>query len=319
MSSEEHVDRLERALDFLRNDRRTSQYLLAQQEDGDYEFGIAPLSTPILEKAEMILEETLEKMILGVTEGPKDVTEFSIANTNRNITPVQYLPVDDLPEGARLDYLLTDPNLDEKAYEDWPNPGLQIIRVKEPSGTPLLGLQEFTNHQVVGSSKPILFSRGEQQYDVVEDSLLTIPSKVNAVCFDGFVYIYTPKAFERMYDVRGQYEQHTEDVIDGLAGQDIEIANLSIVDTFKNDIRCLRRIHEIKRHNIHENLEPNAVVEVVNEYDVPVIAEQRNGSLVLDIEDGSKRWKLLDLLSDSYLRSDMTENQYNAPNKQMLD
>ncbi|AOW80898.1 hypothetical protein HTSR_1728 [Halodesulfurarchaeum formicicum] len=319
MSTEEHVDRLERALDFLREGRRSSQYLLSKKEDEHFEYGVAPLSAPILNTAEYIFEQSLEEMVTGVTEGDKKIKQFSIVHTTRNITPVQYLPVGDLPDTARFDYLLSDPSLEERSYEDWPNPDLQMIRVKEPGGTPLLGIQEFTNHQVVGSSKPILFSPGDEQYDVFEDSLLTIPSRVNVVYFDGYIYVYTPKAFERMYDIRGQYEEQTDNVIDTLESRDIKLADDSIADTFKNDIRCLRRINEIKRHDIHEDLEPEAIVETVEEYDVPVIAEEQNGSLVLDIENGSQRWKLLDLLSDSYLRSEMTENQYNAPNKDKLN
>lgn len=318
MSSEEHVDRLERALDFLRESRRSSQYLLSKKED-HFEFGVAPLSAPILNTAERIFEQSLEDIVTGVNEGDKEIKQFSIAHTTRNVTPIQYLPVEELPDTARFDYLLSDPSLEERSYEEWPNPDVQIIRIKEPGGSSLLGLQEFTNHQVVGSSKPILFSSGDEQYDVIEDSLLTIPSRVNAVYFDDYVYVYTPKAFERIYDIRGEYEEQTDHVIDTLENRDIELADDSIVETFKNDIRCLRRINEIKRHNIHEDLEPEAVIETVEKYDVPVIAQERNDSLVLDIESGSHRWKLLDLLSDSYLRSDMTENQYNAPNKDKLN
>jgi hypothetical protein len=308
MSTEEHVDRLERALDFLRESRRSSQYLLSKKEEDNFEFGVAPLSAPILNTAELIFEQSLEDMVTGVIESDKEIKQFSIVHTTRNVTPIQYLPVDELPDTARFDYLLSDPSLEERSYEEWPNPDLQIIRVKEPGGTPLLGLQEFTNHQVVGSSKPILFSPGEEQYDIVEDSLLTIPSRVNAVYFDDYVYVYTPKAFERIYDIRGQYEEQTDFVIDTLESRDIQLADESIVETFKNDIRCLRRINEIQRHNIHEILEPEAVVETVEKYNVPVIAQEQNGALTLDIESGSQRWKLLDLLSDSYLRSEMTEN-----------
>ena len=84
---------------------------------------------------------------------------------------------------------------------------------------------------------------------------------------------------------------------------------MPIAGSFASRISMRRsRINEIERHNLHEDLEPVAVIDTVEEYDVPVIAQEHKGALTLDSESGSQRWKLLDLLSDSYLRSEMTKN-----------
>lgn len=321
----DHLSRIRGARDFVEStDRRTTNYILGRQpdEEGEFELGEAPLSQSILDIAQEILYENLCTIVDRVTEGPASLEQFSIANTNRNITPVQHLPIDELPDEARIDDLIENYerlDLPETWYDESPPPKLQFIRVQEPGGNAIVGLQEYSRTQIVGSSRRAKFIHREQGYNMLEDEVLSIPERVHAVCYDGYVYISSPKAFERMFDLRDQYRQEVDDVFNELEDQNIRIGDDSILESFKRDIRCLRRVHEIKRHRVHESATPDKIIDIADRYNVPVTVAQDNGELVLNVDDLRKRWKILDLLGDNYLQSEMTENQYNADGKEIVE
>lgn len=149
MSEERHTGKLHSAKDFLRSDsRRNTQYILAKQDgsNADFSFGYAPFYQQILNESKEILISEVTSAINKIENGPNEFCSFGIDNTNKNVTPIQYLPIDDLPGGSDIRRLLQNPELEERTYEDWPNPEYQLILVENPgSDTVVLGVQEYSD------------------------------------------------------------------------------------------------------------------------------------------------------------------------------
>lgn len=171
---------------------------------------------------------------------------------------------------------------------------------------------------MLNSSKKLRYIHRENGYDVFDDELLTLPDKVHAIIYDGFVYVLRPKALERIFDIKQPYLEEVDEVFNALEGRNISLRDESLREAFKRDLRCLRRVHEMKKYDLHNKIEASKLEDIANRYDSPVDITRDSGSISLDVEDLRSKFKVLDLLGDNYLRSELTEYQYTADGKEML-
>jgi hypothetical protein len=328
MTTEDHVDRLREAREHAQRSgsKQTVEYLLGRRYgDSEYEYGKLSLGEPTVRGIfTEILSSNITKLIHSVTEDGKSIREFDIRHSNRNRTPIQYLSVDDLPSFAKLKAISEgDISLNTTAYyDDEDSLEIEIIRLKRPSGKSVLGIQEFRSDHMLGSSMcaRLIKTPGEEHYDRFEKQVVGIPEKVRAIVYDGYLYSSSPKALERIFDFESQYEEEVNEVIEGFSNQDIQLdLDTDLENTLQNDIRHLRKVHEMKELGIHQEATQADIQRVVDDRDLPVNVERTNGTMRLSIDSGNDRWDLLDLLADDHVVSEITDNPYNADGKELVD
>jgi hypothetical protein len=328
MDTNEHLERLRAAREHAQNagSRRSVEYLLGRRHgDGEYEYGKLSLSEPIVygEFTE-ILTTNITDLIHSITEDQKPVVEFDIRHSNKNRTPIQVLEVSKLPSFAKLqDISAGTADLDTTTYdENEEDLEIEVIRVKAPSGKSVLGIQEYSSKHMLGSSMwtQLVKRPGQQHYDQFEQQVIGIPEKVRAIVYDGYLYSSSPKALERIFDFEDEYEEEVTEVLDGFSDQDIQLdIDGDLKETLQNDVRHLRKFHEMKALGIHKKATQEDIQRIVDERDLPVYIERQNGTMKLSVNSGHDRWELLDLLADDHVVSEMTDNPYNADGKELVD
>jgi len=328
MDTNEHLERLRAAREHAQNagSRRSVEYLLGRRHgDGEYEYGKLSLSEPtVYAEFTEILTTNITDLIHSITEDQKPVVEFDIRHSNKNRTPIQVLEVSKLPSFAKLqDISAGTADLDTTTYdENEEDLEIEVIRVKAPSGKSVLGIQEYSSKHMLGSSMWTQLVRrpGQEHYDQFEQQVIGIPEKVRAIVYDGYLYSSSPKALERIFDFEDEYEQEVTEVLDGFSDQDIQLdIDGDLEATLQNDIRHLRKFHEMKALEIHKKATQEDIQRIVDERDLPVHIEQQNGTMKLSVDSGHDRWELLDLLADDHVVSEMTDNPYNADGKELVD
>lgn len=328
METSEHLDRLREAREHAQNSssRRSVEYLLGRRsDDGDYDYGTLSLSEPtVRSEFSEIISSNITDLVHSITEDGKSVVEFDIRHSNRNRTPIQVLEVENLPSFAKLeDICAGNVDLDTTTYdENVEDLEIEVIRIKSPSGKSVLGIQEYSSSHMLGSSMwtQLVKRPGEEHYDEFKQQVIGIPEKVRAIVYDGYLYSSSPKALERIFDFETEYEQEVSDVLDGFSEQDIRLdIDADLEETLQNDIRHLRKFHEMKALGIHQEATQEDIERVVQERNLPVQIEKENGSMHLSIDSGHDRWELLDLLADDHVVSEMTDNPYNADGKELVD
>lgn len=75
----------------------------------------------------------------------------------------------------------------------------------------------------------------------------------------------------------------------------------------------------MKALGIHQKATQDDIQRIVDELDLPVHIERQNGTMLLSVDSGHDRWGLLNLLSDDYVVSEMTDNPYNADGKELVN
>lgn len=328
MNTKKHLQRLRDAHDHTQTagSRRTVEYLLGRRYgDGEYEYGKLSLDEPtVRNEFTEILSTNITELTRSITEDEKRVVEFDIRYSNRERTPVQVLDVSALPSFAKLREISAGSvSLDTTTYdEDEEQLEIEIIRVKSPSGKSVLGIQEYSSKYMLGSSMwtRLVKDPKEEHYNEFKRQVIGIPKKVQAIVYDGYLYSSSPKALERIFDFEDEYEQEVEEVLDGFSEQDIQLdIDPDLKETLQSDIRHLRKFHEMKSLGIHRQATQDDIERVVEERDLPIDIEKRNGSMLLSVDSGHDRWELLDLLADDHVVSEMTENPYNADGKELVD
>lgn len=325
--TEEHLDRLREAREHVQNSggRRAVRYLLGRRHDDEMEYGELSIDEPtVYNEFTEILSQNITSLINSVTEDGKRVVEFDIRHTNRNRTPIQYLSLDKLPEFARLSEVCSDEiDLEVTSYkEDEEDLEIEIIQSKSPENDSVLGIQEYSSEYMLGSTMwtRLVKSPGEKHYNKFEQQVVGIPADVRAIVYDGYLYSESPKALERIFEFEKEYQTEVDEVITGLSEKNIELdVSSNLQDTLRSDIRHLRKFHEMKELGVHEEIEIEDIERVIDDRDLPIEAEKRNGDLRLSIDSGHDRWELLDLLADDHVVSEMTDNPYNADGKELVD
>ena len=328
MDTEEHLNQLRKAREHAQaaGSRRTVEYLLGRRYEGEgYDYGKLSLDEPTV-RAEFteILSTNITKLTNSIVEDGKPVVEFDIRHTNKNRTPIQVLDVGKLPSFVKIKEISTgQTSLETTTYnEDEDNLEIEIIRVKSPSGKSVLGIQEYNSNYMLGSSMwtSLIKDPEDEHYNKFKRTVVGIPKKVQAIIYDGYLYSNSPKALERIFDFENEYEQEVEEVLGGFSDQDIQLdVDPDLKETLQSDIRHLRKFHEMKSLGIHEQATQADIERVVEDRDLPVNIDRRNGSMFLSVDSGHDRWELLDLLADDHVVSEMTDNPYNATKKELVD
>lgn len=271
-----------------------------------------------------ILSDNITDLIKTVTEGEKRILEFDIRHTNRNRTPIQFLPLEKVPSFARLKEVATDqinPNI-TSYKDDEDNLDIEIIQSKSPSGDSVLGIQEYSSQYMLGSSMRtrLVKKPGENHYDKFERQVVGIPKDLRAIVYDGYLYSSSPKALERIFEFEEEYKEDVQDVIDGFSENNISLdISPDLEETLQSDIRHLRKFNEIKELGVHREGKIPDIQRVIQQRDLPIEAKKQNEDLLLSIESGNDRWELLDLLADDHVVSEILDNPYNADGKELVD
>ena len=321
-------EKLKDALNFIKSDgKRTRDFVIARSttietDDGPqkgYDLGELGFDTNIVDEIEDIVADRIHQQIDRAVEGDAKTFEpYHISNVDKDVEPVQYLEADEIPAFGRFEELVTNPDIEDTSFEDDDRPEFQTVRTKDPDGNMVVAFQKYSNRQILGSSYKIKFSlSGGNQYDRVKNELLAIPERVDALYYDGLVFVFNPSKFEDIFDYLEMYESRATEVFEGLDETEIQIHNFEeFAKSVHNDRRALRKMRQIQELGLYRDLKQDEVEGVVNKFDLDIqVGENEAGEWGITVPDMRKKWDVIRLLNDDHLYSSLTEGRYQVYGK----
>lgn len=112
-----------------------------------------PLHHSIDIELNSIFVEELYKVVAKVVKA-EDVSleEYRASNIEREEKPIQYLPVDDIPDYAVFKPFTRESGFEETSLETFKAPVFQALRVRNGLGKMFVAFRKFSRRQIVGSS-----------------------------------------------------------------------------------------------------------------------------------------------------------------------
>lgn len=318
------IETLRDACEFA-NSGAEPELLLVRKQGDTPNVGKLRIGADIQDKVAEITADSLREQVRDVEEGTVQTRRLNIGNTVGDESVIEYERIENLPDSEL--FRLLDSRSDDgwTAYGEEPQPDFQFVRISEPDGKVLVGLKIYTDMTVVDTRKRLILTNRDdaREYRRIRDNLLIFEPRFSAFYYDGWLFVTKPKPFESVFEMREEYLQYGQEVIDEFADSGITFANQDqTTDWLLSQITMLRAMYEIHENDIHTRLTPDLVEYSFNKYDITSrysIDYTRNGnSIEISIDDYKDRWRLLKLLGGKFAEDDILDTQWEIDAGQRL-
>jgi hypothetical protein len=135
----------------------------------------------------------------------------------------------------------------------------------------------------------------------------------------GYFFIFNKRAFEKLFQYYEELRANAENTVN-LVTKHIPISNLTEFKTAcTTQVRFMDKLASVSRSPYLTSITIDQIKAVIKEFDlsVPIVEEDGLEKIVFE-KAPQKRWEILKLLDDDYLRSVMTNEKYAANSKLRL-
>jgi Kiwa KwaB-like protein len=154
------------------------------------------------------------------------------------------------------------------------------------------------------------------QYDTVEEKVFLFDDEVDCFAWEGRMYIRSVYQFQRIFRFFDRLRESVGEVIDSVTER-VPIVNLEeFRQAVTGQVQMMAKLAAISRKGYLETLTMDAVRRTIDDVglDVDLVEEDGVEKLVFD-SSPKRRWLILKVLDDDYLRSIMTDAMYEANSK----
>ena len=303
--------------------RTEAEFLLVRKQGDTPNVGKLQLGRPVQQEIAQTVADALTEQIDNLRDGRTRARPLDVANTISEESVIQCVRIENLPDSELFEVLNSRDNDGTTTYSEDPEPDFQLIRISEPDGKVLIGVQNYSNAKLVDTTSELTLWYQNEEYERFQGDLLVIRPNLNAICYDGWVFIITPKSFESMFDMREEYRKRAEEAIEAF-----EDAGITFVDRettigwMLSHINMLRGMYEIYDNGIHEEATPDKIEAMIQKYDLDTRFSldyaRRNGQIELGVDEYQHTWKLIKLLAAKYAEDDIMGEQWEIDSGQRL-
>lgn len=242
---------------------------------------------------------------------------------------VFYLPLGNLPMLQRLLRQVTVP-AGIQIYDpghDKERPRLSVVSLSQSRGATVHFLRSLSPQFRLMTGKFVAAVLGEGAYNRFEEEVLLFDRFVDALCVGEHVFIIRAAAFERMFGYLEELRALAGQTFDTVTAE-LHIAGLQLLrDNCTSDVNMMRKVASIAsrmrsdpRHLAAMTMQRLlAFIDAHPQLASQVLVQGEGPARELVFEsDLAGRWRILKLLDDDYLKSDLTEIDYEANSKSRL-
>ncbi|MFY4814785.1 Kiwa anti-phage protein KwaB-like domain-containing protein [Haloarcula sp. AONF1] len=325
-------EKLEEIVDFVRGvDRDNDPYDLIVTREGEeaedddsnhttYEFKRAKTVGNLPEKLGSFAEDKIETKQQAVADESKEVVKYAAANISSQSDYVQHVLADDVPRFEQYQDLLTTEEFEQIDYidEDGEGPEFQVILIRDGTEDRALVFQDITRREILGRDGKIRFWSDDDHYTDVNKTIVEVPNRIDAVYYDGHIFIFDQRRFEKIFDYMDEFNEVAEDTVEEIVDSEVPIHTddvfLDAVTSYPNATRIFYAVRERALWE-HEDVNMDTFDYIVDEFDLSIEIEERDGEEGIVLEDKRNVWEVIHLYNDDHLSSPITEVGYQVGKK----
>lgn len=290
--------------------------LLAMQSDNTFDAASAQTTEPLANVLRQVALNHAEEYSESATMAYGDATEVSEGH-------VMWIPVRDVPlllaealdrEAADLPQVALTPQFIRRLQ-------LSVIRVPTDGGHALFYRKLGPSAGRGYAGKVPVFQRGDR-FDVVNERTVVLDRQVDAVVVGGFAFFDNRRRFQRVFGLMEELQERAGQTFDDVTAG-LRIANLDALrQAATTQLQMLGKLASIDKKlktipAYREAMTTEKLVAFIQAHPYTEVEIEGQGSeakLVFQ-PDGKHRFKILKLLDDDYLQSQLTELSYESNSK----
>lgn len=331
MSGRDHEEpqrALERAYEFLWaddgsliTDDRFRDFVVSRSSDENgetvYTSGEIWLPPETHDTLHEFLAEKVKKCIDDVESYHKPLRRYGIGMGDQEFT--EYVERSEIPLIDRQESLLTDINLPDTTYEEPSEPDFQAIRVMDREGQIILGLQYYYGSYLLGSNNLFNLRSTDDEYVPLDDPIIAVPAYLDAIYFDGYIYVLNQWQFEQMFGYKEEYRRLANEVLDVIEDNNFSFDDPEFVrETVLGNINLLRTIRNVEDDDLYSRTTPDRAREIIDDYGFDGIDyhEQDDGELEISVSNKEDVSELIKIFNDGHLESPIFDRKYQVGTKE---
>jgi len=332
VSADEAKEILNSAYDFANGDPedRIQDFFLAAErvpkEDSDrddeyLDIGKIPFHKHIHTELNVLYVESLFKVVRDVVRNEdKPLSKYQAGNIEEEVVPIQYLPVDEIPNYGIFEPFTQKSGFDEASYDGFESPEIQALRIRSRLADEMfVAFRKFSTRQIVGSSWKVKLTQRNSEYDIFKDDLVALPEKVDAFVYRGVMFVINQRKFEDMFDYFTEYKNSAETVFEEIEDSEFTIHTSDLFEkAVLSDRSALRKMVTVEERKLYDQLNRDTVQRVIDEFNLDVNLEERSGEWGLVMESRNDKRDIIRLLNDDHLYSELTDSRYQAQAKRPI-
>lgn len=304
MNKKKVFNRLKRARNFAQVNSDTD-YLLVHKESSKPKIGSLNFPVTVQQEINKLLTDSVSDLIKAVSNGEKDLRRFHISNNNIDEPVIECEAVSNMPNSELFQTIISNKTFPNTKMDLDNKPDLQLIRATDGEKV-LVGIQNSRKIKSYTKSSGLSLMYDNEMYTKFDGDLFTVPESIDALYFDGLLYVENHSPFEKMFEIRDKYENKANTVISKFNESGIKFKDKKISDQWLvGDIRILRKMFEIRQNEIPTHATPSKIKSVIEKYGVDVEYTMENESIELDINRYHDIWELLRLLNADYAEAEI--------------
>lgn len=332
VSADKAKETLNDAYDFANGDPedRIQDFFLAAEKvpgedserDNEYlDIGCVPFHKNIQTELNALFVEDLFKVVRDVIRNEdKPLSKYQAGNIEDEVVPIQYLPVEEIPNYSIFEPFTRKSGFDETSYDSFESPEIQALRIRSRLADEMfVAFRKFSTRQIVGSSWKVKLTHRDSEYDIFKDDLVALPEKIDAFVYDGIMFVINQRKFEDMFDYFTAYKNSAENVFGEIEDSEFTIHTFDLFqEAVLSDQSALRKMVTVEERELYNQLNRETVQRVIDEFNLDVDLEERSGEWGLVMESRSDKRDIIRLLNDDHLYSELTNSRYQAQAKRPI-
>lgn len=327
-------DKLDDILDFIEGvDHNTDPYdLIVAREvekDGDseegedsthYEFERTKTTGELPEKLGNFVQERLSNKKEAIGSGTKEGIKYAAGNISSQSDYIQYVAADDIPRFDQYRDLLETDDFRPTDYvtEDGEEPAFQVITVRDGTDDRLLLFQDVTRREILGRDGRIRFWSNDDHYTDINKTIVEVPNRIDAAYYDGMLFIFDQRRFEKIFDYMDEFEEVAEDTVEEIVDSDVPVHTDDVfLDAVTSYPNATRMFYEVRKRALweHDNVDIGTFEYIIDEFELSIEIENQDGEEGIVLEDKRNVWEIIHLYNDDHLNSPITEVGYQVEGK----
>lgn len=288
-------------------------------EEYDYNFERISLGQEIPEELERLVRDKVENKQSVLENDSIRFSDYSLENRDRDQTFVQYETTDNIPQFENFERLLKGQRFSHTTYTEPPKPEFQAIRIRDEDNDEMaIAFLHYSRRQIMGRTSWARMKVGSEKHRKVDESLISIPDRVDAIYYEGLMYIFNQSKFEKVFDYLAEYERRADDVIDAIEDTDIPFHDFEMFkDAVYGNNRVLRLMYKVHERGTYEELDSDDATYIRDNFETDVKFEENDdGEMAIKMDDKRDVWAVLRFFNDDHLDSPLTDEQYISLSKQ---
>lgn len=250
----------------------------------------------------------------------KEAADYAASNITNQKELIQHVSSDDVPKFEEYEDLARTDDFTATNYisEDGDEPEFQVIVLRDGADERVLVFQDVTRREILGKDGNIRFWEHDEYYQEVEETIIEIPNRVDAVYYNEEIFIFDQRRFEKIFDYMDAFHSAAEDTVETIMDSSVPVHTgdmfLKAVKSYPNASRMFYAVQERALWE-HDEVDMDMFDYIINEYNLSVEVEERDGERGLVLQDKRNVWEIIHLYNDDHLSSPITEVAYQVTNK----